>query len=78
MDFPFLEPHGWGKRSAAQPRTNCSEFPYNHVGAVPRQPQYSFDVDEHVDGCVIGGADLFIFDSKKVHSLFLALPIDEC
>ena len=28
MDFPFLEPRGWGKSSAAQPRTNCSEFPY--------------------------------------------------
>ena len=27
MDFPFLEPHGWGKSSVAQPQTNCSEIP---------------------------------------------------
>ena len=27
MYFPFFEPHGWGKRSAAQPQTNCSELP---------------------------------------------------
>ena len=27
MDFPFLEPRGWGIRSAAQPQTNCAEFP---------------------------------------------------
>ena len=27
MYFPFFEPHGWGKRSAAQPKPNESEFP---------------------------------------------------
>ena len=27
MYFPLLKPHGWGKRSAAQPKAICSEFP---------------------------------------------------
>ena len=25
--FPLLIPHSWGKRSAAQPKAICSEFP---------------------------------------------------
>ena len=31
MDFPFFEPHGWGKRSAAQPQPNYSELPKQHT-----------------------------------------------
>ena len=31
MYFPLFEPHGWGKRSAAQPQTNCSEFPWVYM-----------------------------------------------
>ena len=27
MYFPLLKPHSWGKRSAAQPKTICSEIP---------------------------------------------------
>ena len=27
MYFPFLKPHSWGKRSAAQPKTIYSEVP---------------------------------------------------
>lgn len=28
MYFPFSELHGWGKRTACQPQTIDSEFPY--------------------------------------------------
>lgn len=27
MDFLFFKPHRWGKRSAVQPQTICSEVP---------------------------------------------------
>ena len=27
MYFPLVKPHGWGKRSAVQPKTICLEIP---------------------------------------------------
>ena len=37
MYFPLLKPHSWGKRSAAQPKTICSEFPLFLFFSLPLQ-----------------------------------------